>query len=371
MKRTLPILKRTGRKRSYIGELVAALAVAAVGTYLLVHGHAATPSAAAEAESGVFGGAVVNCPGSQASGSTSVTFGVSNCVQGRSYTNPVKLSTADPGAMAWGGKFYVVSTSGNPSFNIYESDDMVNWQWANAAVFDGTHPWGVDRFWAPELHRVNNKFYVYYSAGDANGKLRIGVATADAITGPYKDYGRPIVTDGDSDVIDINFFHDDDGRQYLYWKRDKTSQIMAQEVAADGVTLVGSPQVMAQPSLDWEQNSMEGPWVMKKDGQYYMFYSGSVFYADTYGIGVARAASPLGPWVKKGDPILRSGDRWKGPGHNSVVSIGNDDFMFYHAWDKVVNQGDRIGLVDKINWSGGWPSVAGGMPSETLQPYPY
>ena len=361
------------KKFNLVGRLLAMAALLIVG-WFIARSHAATANIAAEAESGQRSANAVVCGGASgegASGAQAVKFGVSDCTtSGRTYTNPVKQSTADPGAFAWGGKYYMVSTSGNPSFNIFVSDDMANWQWANAAVFDGTHPWGKDRFWAPELHRVNNKFYVYYSAGDATGRMKIGVATADTITGPYKDLGRPIVSDAAADVIDINYFQDDTGKQYLYWKNNASSQIYVQEVAADGITLVGTAKSTLQPSLAWEGGTLEGSWTMKKDGQYYIFYSGNWFNSDKYGVGVARSASPLGPWTKKGDPILKSGNRWKGPGHNSVLSTNGGDYMLYHAWDRVPEAGDRIGLLDKITWSNGWPSVANGTPTETAQPLP-
>lgn len=63
----------------------------------------------------------------------------------------------------------------------------------------------------------------------------------------------------------------------------------------------------------------EGPWIIKRGDFYYLFYSGFSYADETYAVGVARSNNPLGPYVKKGDPILRTYSRYIGPGHCSVI----------------------------------------------------
>lgn len=348
------------------------MALAVVGS-ILVSVQAVPFSLSQEAESGTLSGQAALCDKPDASAAKAVVFGADTACRTivRNYTNPVKLSTADPGVLQWGNRYYMVSTAGVPAFAISVSDDLVNWQPTGRSVFDGTHPWGKDRFWAPELHRVGNGFAVYYSASDSSGMLAVGVATAANIEGPYTDLGRPLVRESYG-VIDANFFRDDDGRQYVYWKEDGgNTRIFGQEVDQAGTGLIGSRQVVLQKGLSWEgAKGIEATWVMKKNGQYYMFYSGELYSSDAYAIGVARSGSPLAGFSKKGDPILRSSNRWKGPGHNSTVQVGASDYMVYHAWDKTAGVGDRVGLVDKITWSNGWPVMNNARPSETAQPYP-
>ncbi len=86
----------------------------------------------------------------------------------------------------------------------------------------------------------------------------------------------------------------------------------------------------------------------------------------TYGTGVARSKSPLGPFVKRSRPILASNATWVGPGHNSVVRTGGRAWMVYHAWSGAHDCGDdgvRELMLDPITWSGGWPTVGNGTPS--------
>ncbi len=368
---------RKKRKASYGWRRLVALAAvvlvaAGVGSYIVMS-LATTASVGVEAESGQVAGKAASCSGPGASGNA-VKFGWATCQQQhRTFTNPVFLNLPDPTVLAWEGKYYMVGTSGEPRYYISVSDDLVNWRASGTSVFNGTHPWGVSHFWAPELHRLaNGSFAVYYSALGSGG-LRVGVATADNVLGPYTDLGRPLVSEAGYGVIDANFFLDDNGRQYLYWKEDGgDTRIFGQELDASGTRLIGERRVVLQKGLAWEgAKGIEGSWVMKKDGSYIMFYSGELYSSDRYAIGVARANSPLAGFSKKGDPILRSGTRWKGPGHNSVVRVGTTDYMVYHAWDRVPGADERDALIDKITWSGGWPAVANGRPTETAQPYPY
>ncbi len=353
-------------------NLVAICIIALVGTLLMLQTFAATSTASTEAEQGTVAGDAAKCTDASASQGSYVRFGTTSC---KTYTNPVKSSTADPGVLLWENKYYMVSTSGdNPWFGISVSDNLIDWQSTGKNVFNGpgTHPWGKDRFWAPEIHRVGNGFAVYYSASDNTGRLVVGVATASNILGPYTDLGRPLVRNGSFGVIDVNFFRDDDGKQYLFWKEDSGStRIFGQEIDQAGTGFIGSTVEVLRQSLNWEgSKGIEGPWMAKKDGMYYIYYSGELYLSDRYALGVARSSSPLGTFTKKGDPILKSGSRWKGPGHNSTAKVGDTDYMIYHAYDTIAGQGSRVALVDKITWVNGWPTVGNGLPTQTAQPYP-
>ena len=65
---------------------------------------------------------------------------------------------------------------------------------------------------------------------------------------------------------------------------------------------------------------VEGPWIINKDGWYYLFYSANGYCGPSYAVGVARSKEPLGPYEKKGSPIRTSDLRFVGPGHCSVIN---------------------------------------------------
>ena len=62
---------------------------------------------------------------------------------------------------------------------------------------------------------------------------------------------------------------------------------------------------MLANDLDWEGHLIEGPFVTLQDGRYWLFYAGNDFSTPAYGIGVAVADHPLGPYAKQSEPLLQ------------------------------------------------------------------
>ena len=109
--------------------------------------------------------------------------------------------------------------------------------------------------------------------------------------------------------------------------------IYAQRLAEDGESLVGEPKVVLANDLDWEGHLIEGPWVTRQQGRYWLFYAGNDFSTPAYGIGVAVADHPLGPYVKQPEPLLRSTRSWTAPGHASVApGLDGEPQLFFHAF---------------------------------------
>ena len=299
------------------------------------------------------------------------------------YTNAVLAADCpDPGVTrvddAAGPLFTMVCTGGR--FRIRQSKDLVTWKDTGAFVFpSGKPPWASDgnRNWAPEIHRLGpGAFVAYYTASDAQGRLAIGVAHASEPTGPWTDRGTPLVQNA-LGVIDATYFADDDGKRYLYYKIDGNSQgkptpIYAQELAANGRSFApgSTPRlVLTNDPATWEGGVVEAPWVIKRKGTYYLFYSGNV-YDQRYRTGVARASSPTAMFTKKGAPILENNAAWVGPGHGSIVLTGSgataETWFVHHAWPtdgsgaRDAAKGRHV-LLEKVIWGAdGWPSFKGG-----------
>ena len=88
---------------------------------------------------------------------------------------------------------------------------------------------------------------------------------------------------------------------------------------------------------------------------------------------MARSTSPLGPFRKKDETILRRDEDWLGPGHGSVVrGADGHDYFVYHAWQRgrVGGRNPRMLLMDRIHWEDGWPRINDGSPSNLPQPRP-
>jgi len=281
------------------------------------------------------------------------------------------------------GGYYMVGTAGTPGsrdrdgvFTIQQSGDLNGWKPVGDVFAPGQWPkWAKGDFWAPEIHKVGQKFVVYYTARDQSGRLSIGAAWAKDVRGPYTDLGKPLIRDKRTGVIDSNLFVDKKGQAHVVWKLDgndvgKSTPIYMQKVSPDGMKLEGARHKILTNDQPWEGPLVEAPWVTKHGDYYYMFYSGNMYNTDRYATGVARSRSPYGPYEKAPEPVLHSNSQWAGPGHGTIVRKNGKEFYVYHAWkaDKIGDPNPRMVLMDRVRWENGWPKIGSGTPSGTASP---
>lgn len=94
--------------------------------------------------------------------------------------------------MGWDGHYFPIWRSAAGT-----NFEQIGW------VFPSPPSWtACCSYWAPEIHNINGKFVVYYTAKDKSNKLCIGAAISDHILGPYVDKGAPLVTNSSEGVID-------------------------------------------------------------------------------------------------------------------------------------------------------------------------
>lgn len=307
---------------------------------------------------------------------------------GQTYTNPIitKSSVGDPTVIrAEDGYFYLYATGTNELWvPIYRSSDLVDWKYMKTAFQNSTRPQlpGGGSFWAPEVRRVNGKYVMYFSWAKLNGAgvSYTAVAFSDNPLGPFPD-SKALLTNEEfgSNCID-QFYYEEDGKKYLFYGSFKG--IFVVELTEDGLSVKrdenGAPVLKKQVC----GNDFEATNIYKKNGYYYLFASIGNCCASvnsSYSVVVGRSESLLGPYVdKKGkgmidnswEPVVDGGDRskWVGPGHNAAI-IQDDagtDWMIYHSYIKTGSTvGGRLGMLNRLQWSDGWPYVKGYTPSET------
>jgi arabinan endo-1,5-alpha-L-arabinosidase len=348
----------------------------------------------------------------------------------------------DPAVLKTDDGYILVATSNDApdAFPILRSHDLVHWTHEAYVFPEGSAPaWTaqgrkVGDFWAPEMAKVGDEYWLVYTARQRSNALAIGLARAPSPTGPWTDLGHPLIssyainTTGiefdperpllSGGVIDSHIFVDASGDRYLYWKRDTngvwprplagllrqrpelidamfdaredrasaafaaaaqpfantrrpmerffwmqplieavldnwahvkavlagvpeaafildamSTPIHAQRLSEAG-ELIGEDRLVLTNDLDWEGHLVEGPWVTLQNGRYWMFYAGNDFGTPAYGIGVAVADHPLGPFVKpQKQPLLKSTPRWWAPGHASVApGLDGKPQLFFHAF---------------------------------------
>ena len=287
------------------------------------------------------------------------------------YTNPVLAGDyPDPSIIRVGQDYWATATSSDwaPEFPIMHSRDLVNWR-VVGAVFHKRPQWSVGKYWAPEIQEHRGRFFVYYVAEKKGGPLCVAVATSTRPSGPYRDHGPLICQEvGSIDAVAIT---DEKGERFLVWKEDGNSRnlptpIWAQRLSADGTKLIGEMKELIRNDAPWERQLVEGPFILRRGGWFYMFYSGNACCGRgcNYALGVARSRALLGPWEKNpSNPILAGNDLWKCPGHGSIVSdTKGRDLLLYHAYHpKDFVYVGRQALLDDVEWGqDGWPTINGG-----------
>ena len=253
------------------------------------------------------------------------------------------------------GRYYIYSTTdglpgwGGWYFTAFSSPDMKDWTY-EGVVLDLRSPqvpWANGNAWAPAIEEklVDGKYkYFFYYSGNPNdnsGK-QIGVAVADSPVGPFKDMGRPLITEspaGKGQQIDVDVFTDPvSGIPYIYWGN---GYMAGAELNADRVSLKEETVRVMTPeggSLD-DYEYREAPYVFYRKGIYYFMWSvddtGSANYHVVYG----TSDSPLGKIKVASDPIVTVQNPEKeiyGPAHNAVIcKPGTDEwYIVYHRINK-------------------------------------
>ena len=292
------------------------------------------------------------------------------------YRNPViDYSLPDPSVIRGDdGFFYLYATEDIRNLPIHRSKNLTDWEYVGTAFTDQTRPDFEEKggIWAPDINKIGGKYVLYYSMSAWGGEWTcgIGCATADNPAGPFTDHGKMFRSNeiGVKNSIDP-FYIEDSGRKYLFWGSFRG--IYAVELSDDGLSVKEGevPRKIAGTAY-------EGTYIHKKGGYYYLFASiGSCCEGlrSTYTTVVGRSKNLLGPYVdKEGNRMLdncheiliHKSDSFVGTGHNSEIVSDKDgnDWMLYHAVS-VENPDGRVLMLDRVDWQGGWPVVAGDVPS--------
>ncbi len=272
----------------------------------------------------------------------------------RTYTNPLSgPRTGDPFVLRQDDLYYLVGYGDEGNFACWTSPDLVHRTSAGLALAFTSDSWAWRNFWAPEITRYRDRFYVVYSAkGGDDQRFHLCLAVADAPGGPYADLRTPYVF-----FTRVGVEPNPPGssrERHLY------GITYGARLSEDLSAIVEGPALCVQADQPWELVEKdfvlcnEGPFVFRRGDRYYMTYSSGHYASPPYGIGYATATSPLGPWTKSpSNPLVASDPAAgvSGPGHSSITTSpdGTELFMVYHAHADPQNpSGNRTVNIDRL-----------------------
>lgn len=249
------------------------------------------------------------------------------------------------------GRYYIYSTTdgvpgwGGAHFTVFESSDTRNWTEAGT-VLDlkaGDAVWADGNAWAPCIIEKKIKgryrYFFYYSGNSKDGKgKQIGVATGDTPTGPFKDSGKPMITDspvGHGQQIDVDVFTDPvSGKSYLYWGN---GYMAGAELNKDMMSIKKKTLTVMTPQGGTLQDYAyrEAPYVFYRNGIYYFMWSVDDTGSPNYHVAYGTSRSPLGPIEVAEQPVVLNQKPEQGiygTAHNSVIRLpGSDEWLIvYH-----------------------------------------
>jgi GH43 family beta-xylosidase len=269
----------------------------------------------------------------------------------KTYQNVVLGGYADPDIIYHDGYYYMYVTS--TGYLVYRSKDLATWECLGQSLPSCSWNINTQYQWAPDVEYVNGKFYMAVSYGEAG----FGIAVSDKPEGPFVCVGeKPMLIQ----TIDGNIFVDDNGKIYLYytsWYDGRTYGIWGVEMESDCITPKwDTEKLIIRADKPWESSLnmggvVEAPFMMKKDGVYYLIYSGSNYQAD-YAVGYATSDSPLGKFQKsENSPILYRTNDVRGPGHCSIVETPDGRlFMVYHVHSSETSVHPRNVAIDPVRF---------------------
>ncbi|GAC1374111.1 MAG: arabinan endo-1,5-alpha-L-arabinosidase [Hymenobacter sp.] len=303
---------------------------------------------------------------------------------------PAAIPAHDPVLIRQEGTYYLFCTG--PGISVWSSADRKTWK-AEKPVFAAPPAWAVaavpgfkGHVWAPDISFANGQYSLFYSVS-AFGKNTscIGLATNKTLNPAspdfkWTDHGRVIQSVPGRDrwnAIDPNLARDAAGAPWLafgsFWDGIKLVKLRPDLTAPaqpeQWRTIARRPR---NPQLNDSlpgDGAIEGPFIFKKGGFYYLFTSFDYCCRgpqSTYKMMVGRAPSITGPYVDRagvaldqgGGTLVLAGDKnWSGVGHNAVCTFDNADYLVFHGYD-AADRGRPKLRIEKLAWDqDGWPAV--------------
>ena len=281
-----------------------------------------------------------------------------------------------------GTYYFTASLPDYDGIALRKADKLFDLKDAPEKIIWKKHDKGIMSFhvWAPELHFIFGKWYIYFAAGDVDDIWAIRPYVLECKgDDPFNDewIEKGMMQCSDEDPFSFRAFSldatvlENHGEYYFIWaeKVGVGKQISNLYIARmESATKLRTVQVLlTTPDYDWERVGFwvnEGPAFIKHDGKIYMTYSASETGV-AYCIGMLSADENddlLDPksWTKRRMPVLKTSEELKiyGPGHNSfTVNDEGEPVMIYHARTEAEIVGNplynpnRHAMVMKVKWN--------------------
>ena len=296
--------------------------------------------------------------------------------QARTFTNPVAPG-ADPWVVFHEGFYYWCASENDLGVAVYRSEKLTE-RGEKVVVWRAPSFGPYSReVWAPELHRLDGKWYIYVAASNGrneNHRMIVLEGVGDDPTSEFR-FKAELYTGDHLATKRLNRWAIDGtilehgGKRYMIWsgwadERDQQWLYIARmenpwTISSNRVKLCGNDDHL------WERidetaatrGLNEAPQVLQRDGRVFVVFSASASWETTYKLGMlvlVTGGDPMDPraWRKASEPVFQATARAWGPGHNCFVKSpdGTEDWLVYHVKLEQRPNWNRAIHVQRFDW---------------------
>ena len=193
-----------------------------------------------------------------------------------------EIHMRDPFILPYEGVYYLYGTRSfhNTGFNVHTSTDLENWSEAHSVFEAQPGFWGINDFWAPEVHVYKGKFYMFASFINPHVHRGTAILVADSPMGPFRPHSDGAVTPRDWECLDGTFHLDEDGQPWMVfcheWVQINDGTVCAIKLSDDLHHAISEPielwKASAAPAvrhLAWKEDAYvtDGPFIFRHDGK--------------------------------------------------------------------------------------------------------
>ena len=298
------------------------------------------------------------------------------------FTNPLLPSGADPWVIEQNGNYYYTHTTGR-NLVLFKTKTLAGLKTADRKIV-WTPPDSTmysKQIWAPELHRIDGKWYFYFAADNGkNENHRLYVlenSNEDPMQGEWIFKGK-ISDASDKWAIDGSVFRHKN-QWYITWSGWEGDANKQQDLYIAKLknpwTIAGERVRISSPVFSWERHGdlndpnnpphvavNEGPQILRNNGHLFIVYSASGCWTDNYGLGLLQFTGTdnlldSSAWKKFPAQVFKTSPENGvfAPGHNSFFQSpdGKENWILYHA-NSAAGQGcgrNRSPRAQRFTWN--------------------
>ncbi|KAG8921840.1 hypothetical protein FRC01_014857 [Tulasnella sp. 417] len=247
------------------------------------------------------------------------------------FTNPIKNPNGSDPFMVYDGGYYYLTTTTWTNVQITRATTIAGLKTATPkVVYTDSNSARCCNVWAPEIHKIDGKWWLYYTAGQSanldlqrSHVLQGGSSPWDSYTykGQLKATNAPDAWSIDGTVLTVN------GANYFVFSSFSPNNLQSLYIApmTNAYTL-GARSLLSEPLNSWERVDTpvnEGPVALYKNGAIYLAFSASFCWTSSYSLGLLKynggTVTSASSWTKSG-PVFTSANGHYGPGHNGFFT---------------------------------------------------